>query len=76
MAKLLNSWAPTFGVDESQETQQLRASPSVDAWTKLEQAQLRKEKLLSWQNADMRDKILLKASRNTHDFHNLFGVER
>lgn len=47
MAKLLNSWAPTFGVDESQETQQLRASPSVDAWTKLEQAQLRKEKLLS-----------------------------
>lgn len=53
-----------------------RLSPSVEACTELEQAQLRKEKLLSQHNAVMRDKILLKAYRSTHDFRNFLGVKR
>lgn len=51
-------------------------SPSVEACTDPEQAQFRKEKLLSWHNAVISDKILLNASRSTHDFHNFLGVKR
>lgn len=32
--------------------------------------------LLSWHNAVLSDKILLKASRSTHDFCNFLGVKR
>lgn len=55
-----------------------RMSPSGEAWLELEldQAQRRQEKLFSWHDAVIRDKILLKASRSTHDFHNFLGVKR
>lgn len=66
---------PPSGADGSQESQWFQ-SPSGEAWTELEQAQLRQEKLLSWHNAVIRDKILLKASRSTRDFHNILGVKR
>lgn len=55
-----------------------RVSPSGEAWLELEldQAQLRQEKLFLRHDAVIRDKILLKASRSTHDFHNFLSVKR
>lgn len=76
MAMLRQLCLQPFGADVAGRANISRTSALVEAHTEPEQAQLRKEKLLSWQNAVMSDKILLKASRSTHDLHNFLGIRR
>lgn len=64
---------PPSGVDGVRKANDSRLSPSVGACTELEQAQLRQQLLLQ-HKAIIKEKILLKASRSTHDFHNFLGI--